>query len=101
MRSEEGREIKLLRMKPGYGEVLLAEGDRRSSEDAERLAREFERQIAEGMWAAVPLRENRTGRRRAVLVKHLDEVPDDADTVIFIPRAQGGSLAIAGTVSTR
>ena len=41
-------------MKPGHGEVLLAEGDPRMREDEERLVEEFRRQLDEGMWAAVP-----------------------------------------------
>ena len=41
-------------MKPGHGEVLLAEGDPRLREDEERLVEEFRRQLDEGMWAAVP-----------------------------------------------
>ena len=42
-------------MKPGHGEVLLAEGDPRVKEDEERLVEEFRRQLDEGMWAAVPV----------------------------------------------
>src|SRR4051812_20661666 len=41
-------------MKPGHGEILLAEGDPRVREDEERLVEEFRRQLDEGMWAAVP-----------------------------------------------
>ena len=46
-------------MKPGHGEVLLAEGDPRVREDEERLVEEFRRQLDEGMWAAVPITEPR------------------------------------------
>ena len=46
-------------MKPGHGEVLLAEGDPRVREDEERLIEEFRRQLDEGMWAAVPVDEPR------------------------------------------
>ena len=55
-------------MKPGHGEVLLAEGDPRLREDEERLVEEFRRQLDEGMWAAVPTTETGSGRREAVLV---------------------------------
>ena len=45
--------MKLLRMTPGKGDVLLAEGDREVAEDEERLVEEFRRQLDLGMWAAV------------------------------------------------
>jgi hypothetical protein len=76
-------------MKPGHGEVLLAEGDVDVREDEERLVEEFRRQLDAGMWAAVPL-ESAAGRREAVMVKTFDQVPRDADRVIFFPRAAGG-----------
>ena len=41
-------------MKPGHGDVLLAEGDPELAEDEERLIEEFRRQLDLGMWAAVP-----------------------------------------------
>jgi hypothetical protein len=77
-------------MKPGHGEVLLAEGDPRVREDEERLVREFRRQLDEGMWAAVPTTNRGSGRREAELVKDYAEVPPDAERVIFFPRAAGG-----------
>jgi len=77
-------------MKPGFGEVLLAEGDPRVREEEERLVEEFRRQLDEGMWAAVPTREERGGRREAQMVRDYGEVPPDADRVIFFPRASGG-----------
>jgi hypothetical protein len=77
-------------MKPGYGEVLLAEGDPRVREDEERLVEEFRRQLDEGMWAAVPTTNRGSGRREAELVKEYAEIPPDAERVIFFPRASGG-----------
>jgi len=77
-------------MKPGHGEVLLAEGDVEVSEDEERLVEEFRRQLDQGMWAAVPT-QSTDGRRRADVVRDFGEVPRDADRVIFFPRAAGGS----------
>jgi molybdopterin converting factor small subunit len=77
-------------MKPGHGEVLIAEGDPRVREDEERLVEEFRRQLDEGMWAAVPTTEQGSGRREALLVKGYREIPADADRVIFFPRAAGG-----------
>jgi hypothetical protein len=76
-------------MKPGHGEVLLAEGDVEVSEDEERLIREFRRQLDAGLWAAVPLADER-GRREAKMVRAFAEIPRDADRVIFFPRAAGG-----------
>jgi molybdopterin converting factor small subunit len=81
--------MKLLRLKPGHGDVLLAEGDPDVAEDEERLVEEFRRQLDQGMWAAVPSGEN-GGRREATMVRDFSEVPRDADRVIFFPPAAGG-----------
>jgi len=82
--------MKFLRMKPGYGEVLLAEGDPRVHEDEERLVEEFRRQLDEGMWAAAPTVDTGSGRREATMVREYAEIPPQADRVIFFPRAAGG-----------
>lgn len=81
--------MKLLRMRPGHGDVLLAEGDPRVAEDEERLVEEFRRQLDRGMWAAVPSTE-KGGRREATMVRDFSEVPRDAERVIFFPPASGG-----------
>jgi hypothetical protein len=81
--------MKLVRMKSGHGDVLLAEGDVEVAEDEERLVEAFRRQLDEGMWAAVPVRSN-TGRHEATMVRSFDEVPRDAERVIFFPPAAGG-----------
>lgn len=81
--------MRLLRMKPGHGEILLAEGDVEVREDEELLVAEFRRQLEQGMWAAVPT-VAAGGRREAVMVRDFAEVPRDADRVIFFPRAAGG-----------
>lgn len=80
--------MKLVRMRPGHGDVLLAEGDVEVAEDEERLVEEFRRQLDAGMWAAVPTAA--AGRRQAVMVRGFDEVPRDAERVIFFPPAAGG-----------
>ncbi len=77
-------------MKPGHGDVLLAEGDIELAEDEERLIAEFRHQLDEGMWAAVPT-SDRAGRHEAAMVKSFEEIPRDAERVIFFPRAAGGS----------
>ena len=83
--------MKFLRMKPGHGEVLIAEGDPDVAEDERELIEEFRRQLDMGLWAAVPL-ENRTGRREAQMVKTFQDIPRDAERVIFFPRAAGGAV---------
>jgi hypothetical protein len=77
-------------MKPGHGEVLIAEGDVEVAEEEELLIEEFRRQLDQGMWAAVPERTS-AGRREARMVKAFDDIPRDADRVIFFPRAAGGA----------
>jgi hypothetical protein len=76
-------------MKPGHGEVLIAEGDVGLAEDEQRLVEEFRRQLDAGLWAAVP-RSDAAGRRQAQMVRSFDDVPRDAERVIFFPRAAGG-----------
>ena len=76
-------------MKPGHGEVLIAEGDVELWEDEHRLVEEFRRQLDAGLWAAVPLMDA-AGRRQAQMVRSFDDVPRDAERVIFFPRAAGG-----------
>ena len=77
-------------MRPGHGEQLIAEGDVEIREDEDRLVEEFRRQLEQGMWAAVPTPPG-GGRRRARMVRSFDEVPRDAERVIFFPRAAGGA----------
>jgi hypothetical protein len=77
-------------MKPGHGEVLIAEGDVDVAEEEELLVQEFRHQLDQGMWAAVP-EQTMSGRREARMVKAFDEIPRDAERVIFFPRAAGGA----------
>lgn len=76
-------------MKPGHGEVLLAEGDVEVAAEEERLVAEFRRQLDAGLWAAVPVARS-DGRRDSLMVRSFDDVPRDAERVIFFPRAAGG-----------
>jgi hypothetical protein len=82
--------IKFLRMKPGHGEILLAEGDPHVRREQELLIEEFRRQLDEGMWAAVPTERPGSGRREAQMVRDYAEIPPEAERVIFFPRASGG-----------
>jgi hypothetical protein len=82
--------MRLLRMMPGYGETLIAEGDPALDDDREHLVREFRRQLDEGMWAGVPITDPSTGRREALLVTDFSQVPEGAERVLFWPRAAGG-----------
>jgi molybdopterin converting factor small subunit len=77
-------------MKPGHGEVVIAEGDVEVAEEEELLVQEFRRQLDQGMWAAVPERTS-VGRREARMIKAFEDIPRDADRVIFFPRAAGGA----------
>ena len=77
-------------MKPGHGEVLIAEGDVEVDADEQRLIDEFRHQLDLGLWAAVPSRVP-GGRREAHMVRSFEEIPRDADRVIFFPRAAGGA----------
>jgi hypothetical protein len=76
-------------MKPGHGEVLIAEGDVELAKDELRLVEEFRHQLDAGLWAAVPMMDA-AGRREAQMVRSFDDVPRDAERVIFFPRAAGG-----------
>lgn len=92
--------MKLLRVKPGHGEVLLAEGDVEVPEQERELIEAFRRELDAGLWAAVPS-ESHDGRRQAELVKSFDEVPRDAERVIFFPRAAGGADISSRAASRR
>lgn len=81
--------MKLLRMRAGHGDVLLAEGDPEVREDEQRLIEEFRRQLDQGMWAAVP-HAGTAGRREATMVRDFSEIPRGSERVIFFPPAAGG-----------
>ncbi len=76
-------------MRPGHGEVLIAECDIAQADDELRLVEEFRRQLDEGLWAAVPLARV-DGTPGAQMVRDFTEIPRDAERVIFFPRAAGG-----------
>ena len=86
--------MRLLRMMPGFGETLIVEGDPALDADREQLVREFRRQLDEGMWAGVPTTDPSTGRREAILVTSFEQVPADADRILFWPRAAGGAIQL-------
>jgi hypothetical protein len=81
--------MKLLRVKPGHGDVVLAEGDVTVPEQHAELLCAFRSELDAGMWAAVPT-STAGGRREAELVKSFEEIPAGAERVIFFPRAAGG-----------
>jgi hypothetical protein len=82
--------MKFLRMRPGFGEQLIAEGDVDVAEEEHALIEEFRRQLDLGMWAAVPT-TRADGRREAEMVREFEEIPRDTERVIFFPRAAGGA----------
>jgi hypothetical protein len=81
--------MRFLRMKPGHGEVLIAEGDVEVPEEERELIEAFRRQLDEGLWAAVPTTGD-AGRRQAEIARSFEDIPRDAERVIFFPRAAGG-----------
>lgn len=83
--------MRLLRLKPGHGEVVLAEGDVEVPAEEAELIEAFRRELEAGMWAAVPT-ERGDGRREAEMVRSFAEVPREAERVIFFPRAAGGAF---------
>ena len=88
--------MKFLRMKPGHGEIVLAEGDVEIPEQERELIEAFRRELDAGMWAAVP-KEANGGRREAELVKTFAEVPRDARARDLLParrRRRAGSRAV-------
>ena len=54
-------------MRPGHGEVLIAEGDPEVDDEQRALIDAFRKQLDEGMWAAVPTTVG--GRRQAEMVR--------------------------------
>ena len=81
-------------MTPGHGEIVLVDGDVEIPEQEAKLIAAFRAELDAGMWAAVPT-ETTAGRREAELVKRFEDVPRDAERVIFFPRAAGGSQSAA------
>lgn len=81
--------MKLVRMKPGQGDLLLAEGDPELEDEEAKLIRAFREQLDQGMWAAVPTVSS-GGKREATMVREFAEIPRDAERVIFFPPASGG-----------
>ena len=83
--------MKFLRMRPGYGEQLIAEGDVEVAEDEQRLIEEFRRSSTRAC-GPPSRRPSQAGRREAEMVRAFDDIPRDTDRVIFFPRAAGGAL---------
>ena len=78
-------------MKPGYGEVLLAEGDVEVAEEEQR-ARSRSSAASSTRACGPPCRRpTRDGPPRGLMVQDFDEIPRDAERVIFFPRAAGGA----------
>src|SRR2546429_1133631 len=76
--------MKLLRMKPGHGEILLAEGDPEVAAEERELIEAFRAQLDQGLWAAVPTART-GGRREATPLRSLPEGPPGAERGIFFP----------------
>ena len=76
-------------MKPGHGEVLIAEGDVELADDEQRLIDRVPQPAGRGALGRGAA-DRSAGRREAQMVKTFDEIPRDAERVIFFPRAAGG-----------
>ena len=77
-------------MKPGHGEVLIAEGDVEVPEEHEALVDGVPRAARRGHVGRRAAARRAGGRREAQMVTSFDDIPRDADRVIFFPRAAGG-----------
>ncbi len=75
-------------MKPGHGEILLAEGDIDVRADEEALVAEFRRQLELGMWAAVPVSAP-GGRREARMVRDFERRPARRRPRDLLPARRG------------
>ena len=81
--------MKFLRMKPGHGEIVLAEGDPEVREDEALLIRAFREQLEAA--CGPPCRAaGPTVVGRPSWSATTSDIPRDADRVIFFPRASGG-----------
>ena len=76
--------MKFLRMSPGYGELLIAEGDPEVVADEQRLIEEFRRQLDAGHVGRCAHRA-RHGPARGGDGAGFEEIPRDAGRVIFFP----------------
>ena len=85
--------MRLLRMMPGYGETLIAEGDPRSRRSASAWCASSAASWTRACGPAVPITDPGSGRREALLVTDFAEIPADAERVLFWPRAAGGARA--------
>ena len=81
--------MKFLRMRPGYGEQLIAEGDVEVGEDEQMLVEEFRRQLEQGMWAAIPVADARAAgaRPRWCARSRTSRVPPVGSSSSRAPRA--------------
>ena len=82
--------MKFLRMRPGYGEQLIAEGDVEVAEDEQGLDRGVPPPARPGHVGRGADHAS-DGRREAEMVRAFEEIPRDTGRVIFFPRAAGGA----------
>ena len=82
--------MRFLRMKPGHGEVLLAEGDVEVPTRSAKPRRGVPRADRRRACGPRCRRRSAAAAARRSIVRSFDEVPRDADRVIFFPRAAGG-----------
>ena len=82
--------MKFLRMKPGHGEVLLAEGDPSVQRGRGAARGGVPPPARRGHVGRGPDHELGSGRREAQMVKEYADIPPESERVIFFPRASGG-----------
>ena len=82
--------MRFLRMKPGHGDQLLAEGDIDVREDERAPASTSSASSSTRACGPRCPRRRPTAAAEAQMVKAFEDIPRDADRVIFFPRAAGG-----------
>ena len=83
--------MKFLRMRPGFGEQLIAEGDVEVAEEEQALDRGVPPPARPGDVGGRADDVARAAGARPQMVRAFDEIPRDTGRVIFFPRAAGGA----------
>ena len=76
-------------MKPGHGEVLSPRATWRCARTSSGWSRSSAASSTRACGPRCPT-DGGAGRREAQMVQRFDDVPRDAERVIFFPRAAGG-----------
>ena len=82
--------MKFLRMRPGHGEQLIAEGDLEIAGDAVRLVEEFRRQLEQGQVSSPVLLNAQQAYLQTSLARVQAQAARLADTVALFQALGGG-----------